>query len=358
MKILFLAKRFTSGKDAVKDNFGRQIRLAEQLQKHGHAVHFLAADYTKKQHFDCRIGGVRVFVRPLTAWNSLSFIASLKKSIREEKYDAIFAASDPLFGIITLIVRQGTPFIYDIQDIYETYKSYNFPFVKMLEKKSIVDASLVVTASPKLAEMFRRLNKSIISITNGVDPEKCRPIDRNKARKMFRLPAGKIVAYAGRRDRIVEKVIDLLIKSMEHVDDATLILIGDGNKSRAEGEGRNIIGFDSVSYGKLMKLLSAADALVIAYPYEFAKFGYTSFRLAEYMCFSRPIVCPDIGDYKKVLKTPHLMYRQNDQYDIAKKITAALKIKRVNYSRQLKELAWSYLGKKLDRAIRKSIHPS
>ena len=356
MKILFLAKRFTSGKDAVKDNFGRQVRLAEQLQKRGHTVHFLAADYIKKQHFDSRIGNVKIFVRPLKVWNSLPFILSLRKRIRKEKYNAIFAGSDPIFGIIALITRQGTPFVYEIQDMYEFYKSYKFPFIRMLEKKAIINASLIVAASPRLGKRYHNLNKNVVSITNGVDPEKCRPIDKNKARNMFRLPKGRIVAYAGRRDRIIEKSIDLLIKSMKHVDNATLLLVGDGNKSRAEKEGKNIIGFDSVEYRKLMNLLSAADVLVIAYPYEFAKFGYTSFRLAEYMCFSRPIVCPDIGDYKMVLKTPHLMYRQNDQYDIAKKINAALKIKKVDYSPQLKKLTWSYLGGELDKAIRNSIH--
>ncbi|MBI2135131.1 glycosyltransferase [Candidatus Woesearchaeota archaeon] len=355
MKILFLAKRFTSGKDAVRDNFGRQVKLAEQLQKLGHTVHFLAADYIKKQHFDSGIGAIKVFVRPLSIWNSLPFILSLRKSIKKERYDAIFAGSDPIFGIIAWFVRQKTPFIYEIQDMYEFYKSYKFPFVKMLEKKAIIKASLVVAASPKLGERYHSLNKNIISITNGVNPEKCRPIDKNKARKMFRLPKGSIVAYAGRRDRIVEKSIDLLIKSMKHVN-ATLLLIGDGNKSRAEKEGSSVIGFDSMEYRKLMDLLSAADVLVIVYPYEFARFGYTSFRLAEYMCFSRPIVCPDIGDYKSVLKTPNLMYRQNDIEDIAKKINAALKIKKVDYSGQLKKLTWSYLGGELDKAIRKIKH--
>src|SRR3989338_2035356 len=196
MKILFLAKRFTSGKDAIKDNFGRQVKLAEQLQKLGHTVHFLAADYIKKQHFDSRIGAIKVFVRPLSIWNSLPFILSLRKSIKKENYDAIFAGSDPIFGIIALFVRQKTPFIYEIQDMYEFYQSYKFPFVKMLEKKAIIDASLVVAASPKLAEFFHKLNKNVISITNGVNPEKCRPIDKNKARSMFRLPNGRIIAYA------------------------------------------------------------------------------------------------------------------------------------------------------------------
>jgi len=116
-----------------------------------------------------------------------------------------------------------------------------------------------VTASPKLKTYFDELNKKIVSITNGVDPAKCKPIDKNKARKMFNLPEGKIVAYAGRYHDILKKSADFLIESRKHVDNATLILIGDGNKSRAAKEGKDIIGFDSMEYGKFMKLLSAAD---------------------------------------------------------------------------------------------------
>jgi len=135
MKILFLAKRFTSGKDVIKDNFGRQIHMAEQLQKRGHIIHFLAVDYKKKQRFDSKIAGMKISVRPLSMLSLLAFLLNLRKRIKKEKYDVIFASSDPIFGIITLIVKQKTPFIYDIQDIYDVYKSYYFPFVKMLEKK-------------------------------------------------------------------------------------------------------------------------------------------------------------------------------------------------------------------------------
>ena len=47
MKILVLMKRFGTNKDLVMQNFGRQIRLFEQIKKFGHDVDFLCADFKK-----------------------------------------------------------------------------------------------------------------------------------------------------------------------------------------------------------------------------------------------------------------------------------------------------------------------
>jgi len=47
-KILVLMKRFGSNKDMVKENFGREIRLFEQLSRK-YDIDFLCFDYNKKQ---------------------------------------------------------------------------------------------------------------------------------------------------------------------------------------------------------------------------------------------------------------------------------------------------------------------
>ena len=53
MKILVVMKRFGTNKDMVMEDFGRQIRLFENLSKE-HEIDFLCMDYKKKENKDVK----------------------------------------------------------------------------------------------------------------------------------------------------------------------------------------------------------------------------------------------------------------------------------------------------------------
>lgn len=358
MKILVLTKRFGSGKDHILDNFGRQVRIAENLQKIGNDVHILAADYTKKENFNDTNGKVKIFVWPLSIITLPLFIHKLKKLIKKEKYDAIFASSDPIFGVIAYFARKRIKLIYDIQDNYEEYKSYKIPLLKKYEQRAIKSAHLITTASPGLKNSVKHLNKNCIVIENGIDKKRIKIISKEKARKKYKLPTGKIIAYSGRYNGTAQKEgIDSLIKAMQIIKKSHknyhLILIGDGNKQRIEKESdkTHIHTFDSVDYQTLMEMLSVADVFVIPYTKTpFTDIMYTPYKMAEYMLFSKPIICSDVGEMKKLLK-PKYIFQPGNEYDISNKIEIAVKVKKEDYSDQLKKLEWKTLAEKLVKAI-------
>ena len=358
MKLLMLTKRFGSGKDAILEDFGRQVRLAETLVKLGNKVDLIAADYVKNQRFKKSLNGINVTVTPFGLFSFPGYIAKLRKKIRNGNYDAIIASSDPIFGIAAYMAGQKTPIIYDAQDNYLTYKSSKLLFIRILEKKVLKKALLVTAVSKPLQDEIKKYNKEIIVIENGIDPKRIRPLSQTKSRKKYGLPEKAIIiAYAGSDDP--QKVsIDFIIKSYNLLKqkhkNLCLLLIGNGNKAKVskDKDNKGIIAFDSVSYSSLMELLSSADVFLL--PYKDTPFTRMSmpYKLSEYMAFSKPIVCSGFGDMKSFLKnTPQLIYEPDNTNDFIKKTELALKIKKIDYSKQLQKLRWGNIADKLNKKI-------
>src|SRR3989344_3003245 len=65
MKILVIMKRFGANKDMVLKNFGRQIRLFENLAKE-HQIDFLCPDYTNRENKTIKKNGLRFFIVPVS----------------------------------------------------------------------------------------------------------------------------------------------------------------------------------------------------------------------------------------------------------------------------------------------------
>ena len=65
MKILVIMKRFGANKDMVMQNFGRQVRMFENLAKK-HQIDFLCPDYTRKESKIVEKNGLRFFVVPVS----------------------------------------------------------------------------------------------------------------------------------------------------------------------------------------------------------------------------------------------------------------------------------------------------
>ena len=76
-----LTKRFGSGKDSILEDFGRQIRLAENLVKLGNKVDLIAADYVKHQKFNKLLNGINVDVTPFGFFSFPGYISRLRKRI-------------------------------------------------------------------------------------------------------------------------------------------------------------------------------------------------------------------------------------------------------------------------------------
>ena len=217
MKILVFTSRYTASRDIVNEDFGRQVRLFEQLRKFGHKIDFFCVDYKKFENRNAKLHGINVFIRPFKPLKIFSLISNLKKIIEKNSYDLIIATSDPLWGVIGYFLskKYKKKFVYDIQDNYLVYKSYKIPFFGFFERYVTRNSDLVICASDILTNNAKKIReRKTVTIPNGVDTRIFRPLGKANSRKMLRLPPNaKIISYIGSIQKI--QGVDILIKAFE-----------------------------------------------------------------------------------------------------------------------------------------------
>ncbi|MBI2140893.1 glycosyltransferase [Candidatus Woesearchaeota archaeon] len=371
MKILVVMKRFSSGKDQIEENFGREVRLASELQRLGHQVTILCADQAKKEKATKKLNGMKVEICPFAIASITNFLAAAKRMAAEN--EIIVATSHPLLGLVAIAAAKKRPVVYDVRDNYETYEFGNFPLLKtgiiqklasrLVNNHVMRKSSMVTCASNILAHAALKARKGrgpVVTIPNGIDLQLYKPLPQEECRKLTDLPLNdKIITYSG---GVRGAGIDTLIKAFNTVRErnknAMLMLIGNEVKNKysraADASGGRIITVASVPYKALLYYLNASDVLVVAYEdNEFTRVMYTPYKLMDYMALDKPIVCTDVGEMRKVLKGyEQLICRPNDAGDMATKIEAALGMEKVNYRKMLADFTWQSLGKKLNTAIR------
>jgi len=361
MKILFLMKRFSSGKDMVLEDFGRQMRLGDALLDLGHEVAYFCADYKRHETFQTVVNRKKVYVQALSPVSFLMFQSRLNRVAAG--YDVIIGATDPFFGVIGSWVarRKGKYFVYDIQDNYEAYGISKIFFMKSMEQKAIRNADLVTVWSPSMEQKVKAVNPKTLMIPNGVDLKLVKIASRTSARKLFSLPQDrKIIVYTGRYNGEAQtKGIDMLIRAFARLrkrrGDVVLFMAGDGLRQRLAHERGNegIIAVDSMPFARLMKAISVADVLVIPYAKtKFTEYMLTPYKLPEYMAFNKPIVCSNVGQMKDLLQqTPDLMFNPDDESGLIGKLELALSYGKVNYKKELMKLTWKNLGEKIHNKL-------
>src|SRR3989339_1912338 len=77
MKILVLMKRFGANKDMVMQDFGRQIRLFENLSSM-HSIDFLCMDYKKGESKKLQRKNIKYYIEPFSIAKINAFLGKLK----------------------------------------------------------------------------------------------------------------------------------------------------------------------------------------------------------------------------------------------------------------------------------------
>ena len=161
MKILVFTSRYTAARDIISEDFGRQVRLFEQLRKFGHKIDFFCVDYKKFENKNTKLHGINVFIRPFKPARFFSFLSNLRELVMNKNYDLIIATSDPLWGVIGYFLskKYKKKFVYDIQDNYLLYKSYKIPFLGFFERYVTRNSDLVICASNILTNNTKKIRK-------------------------------------------------------------------------------------------------------------------------------------------------------------------------------------------------------
>ena len=358
MRILVLMKRFGANKDMVLKDFGRQIRLIENLAKK-HEIDFLCPDYIKKEFKTIKKNGLRFFIVPVSLFSMLFFLSKAKKLIGKEKYDAIVATSDPLVGALGnyLSKKFNIPLVYDLQDNFEAYDSYRLPFVASLHNKAIEDADAVLTVSESLKEYVSKSRKKpTFVIQNGIELGLFKPIDRERARKKLKLPLkSKIIVYIGHLEKL--KGADVLLEAFNKVrqeyPDTYLLLSGQIDEN-VDIKRKNIIFRAFPKREDVVLGINSADVAVVPnIANEFTKYCFP-YKLAEYMACNVHIVATDIGDVSLMLrKYRGSLAAPDNAEELSEKIMLKLEDNsRPDYSEDVRNFDWRLLSEKLNDVLK------
>lgn len=354
MNILVLTKRFSSGKDYVSDDFGREIRLSEELQKNGNTVTMIAADYHKKERKKLEMHGMDVRVAPLSILRLPFFIGEILLASTKKKTDVILAMGDPMIGgmgyILSLLTSK--PLVYDLRDNYEAYESIKKPGVRLLHKRAIARARAITAVSSILAGRIKR--KNVFVLGNGVNMKLFRPLDKSRCRKLFGLPEkATIISYmGGAGQRGIEEFIDVFEELAKKNKRLVLFLMG----KFGHVKGKNILTHEPIPYERLPYAIGAVDVMAIPYKVTpFTEVMYTPYKLVEFMACNKTIVCTDVGEMKKLLPK-ELVCKPGDREGLKKAILNAIKRRKVDHRKTLEEkgLTWEKLGKQLNRILAES----
>ena len=352
-------KRFGANKDMVLKNFGRQIRLFENLAKE-HQIDFLCPDYVKKESRVDKKNGLRFFIASISFFSLFSFLNQAKELIKKESYDVIVATSDPLIGALgnKLSKKFNIPLIYDLQDNFESYGTYKFHFVPNLHKKAVEEADVVITVSENLKDYISKIRKKpIFVIQNGVELNLFKPIDKKAARKKLKLPLkSKIIVYIGHLEKL--KGADVLLQAFNKVrqdfPDTYLLLSGEIEKG-IDIKQKNIIFRAFPKREEIVLGVNSSDVAVVPNTVnKFTKYCFP-YKLAEYMACNVPIVATDIGDVSLMLKKYKGSLAAPDNVEeLSEKIMLKLENNtRPDYSEDVKNFDWKILSQKLDDILKK-----
>jgi glycosyltransferase involved in cell wall biosynthesis len=363
MRILVLTSRYTASRDIIGEDFGRQIRLFEALKKFNHKIDFFCADYRKFESKKTNLHKIEVFIEPFSLFYSVSFILKLDKTIKKNKYDLLFITSDPLWSIFGhfLSKKYKIPLVYDIQDNFKTYKTFNFPLVKMFHKKAIKSARIVTCASNILKDDIKDLRKKgVITVPNGVDLNLFRPLGMQESRKKLGLPKdAKIISYIGTIQRLAGT--DILIKCFKElkkeIPSLHLLIVGRisaEEKGKFDFGAKGLIFKGSITQKEVVYAINASDVLVLPYPLnEFTRVMLAPYKLVEFMACNRPIVITKVGEMSDLLRNEKFVAQPNNIADLANKIEYALKIKKINHRKKVKKFSWDSIAKNLNSKLTK-----
>ncbi len=362
MKILLLMKRFSTNRDMILENFGRETRLFSEIRKLGHQVTILCADQAKKERKTTKLNGMAVEIYPFGMPNIFKF-AGIAATMAAEN-EVVVGSTHPLLGYIAHLAakRAGRKMVYDIRDNYETYSFTNLPLLKrgllsrMVNNHVIRSCDLAVCVSESLRQKIAAKRKgATIVVKNGVNTKFFRPLSKAACRKKLGLPQkAPIIVYTGHisKERGADKLIEAFGKIRAKNPEAILLMSGQVD-SDVDINKPGIVYKELPIRKDVVAGINAADVAVVPQPEnETTKYAFP-YKLMEYMACNVPVVATAIGDVKELLRDcPESLAEPGNVEDLAYKIKVALSSrKKVKYGRIVSEYTWDKLARKLNTAL-------
>ena len=291
MRILWLAKRHYTQKDALAERFGRVYELPSHWAEIGVDACLELLDYRGGPPCILDDGRLRVASTPVM---SLPGMLRLRRRVAAFRPDAIVASGDCFVGLLAwrLARKLGARFVFDVYDDYRTFAGYRaflgWDAYGFLMRR----AHRVFYASRALADTHAWAAPWHL-VPNGVDPAVFRPGDRASARARCGLAdAGhRWVGYFGSMEPERGPADLIVAVGTLHGRDPAIRLVLCGTAPPGLDVAAPWVEYHgNVDHARIPDYINACD--VVALPY---RRGPTidmasSVKIAEYLFCERPVV--------------------------------------------------------------------
>lgn len=291
MRLLFIGKRFNTNRDALLEKFGRNYQFPLHLAQR-HSVTLWLVDYHSKTTIQCSEGPLTITSTPVK--NLAVFKHYLLGTYKNaQPIDIVIASGDCYIALMAqrIAKKLQAKFIFDVYDKYDEFGGYIKPLGFDLFGHLLKTADMRLFASHTLLHSLGQPEHDAI-LSNGLDANHFRPIDKAKARHKLQLPAdATYVGYFGSMepDRGVQDLIAAVQILREQGQTIELLLGGKAHNSlQLDQPGIRYLG--NVPFADVPYALAASDVLAI--PYRRSPFmdAGASNKIAEAMACQRPIV--------------------------------------------------------------------
>lgn len=317
MNVLFICKRYYTGKDVIEHNFGRLYEIPKQLALLGHQVSVICLDYRNKDRQRCftethGAGVVTWYVAPLYL-----LFSAVKNSLNHQAPDLVFATADiPCLWLGRFLARWvAVPYIVDLYDNYESFGQARIPGFRRILRSCINQADAVVCVSDALRKKVLneyQPNGQVVVMNNGIGHNNFYPGDKVAARTALGLPHDmRLIGTAGALTPM--KGLEVVYRAwsrLEAVDDnLCLVLAGRVESQFPVPKGARVIYLGELLEGQVGQLFRALDVgIVPALDSEFGRYCFPQ-KLYEMVACFLPVVAADVGAIADILAcSPQMLY--------------------------------------------------
>ena len=329
MRLVVLTKRQYTNKDLVDDKYGRLWEIPRSLSHRGVSVTFVCLSYKKKdQHTNLNrpkiVDGINVLsinAGRFYIFGVVSFLVLAFKVVKKEKPDFIWSCSDSFFCAAGHYIARlyKCLSVVDLYDNFESFALYKFPVVKQLYHRAVRNSDGLSCVSEKLASHVRETysrTKPIQVITNAVDTDLFRPLDKVESRRQLGLPIDSvIIGTAGdlSHGRGSEIIFDAMKKHPDYFDEIHIAVAGYRSPKTTIPKSNRIDDFGNLPLDQIPSFLSALDlAIVYNRSTLFGKYCFPQ-KLYEIAACECPLLAANVGEVAYLLSDhPELVYEEDD----------------------------------------------
>jgi glycosyltransferase involved in cell wall biosynthesis len=295
MRVVWLAKRHYTHKDALRERYGRvyQLPLAwaagnltearlELIDYYGACAENIVDDQLRVASTPVRsVGALREMARRLVAWQP----------------DAIVASGDCFLALLALRLarRSRARFIFDVYDDYRKFDAYRAFLGWDAYGYLLREADLVLYASEALAARHTAPTPWQL-VSNGIDPAVFRPLPQAAARGLAGLDndGTRWIGYFGSMEpeRGPEDLVEAVGLLQANNPSVRLLLCGHAPPGMRLG--RPWVDFrGSVEHVRVPHFINACDVVVLPYRRGPIIDMASSVKIAEYLHCRRPVVATE-----------------------------------------------------------------